>query len=61
MDTINSMELPPGIDSNSKLIILIIGSTGNVGRGILDAFEHCTSFRNAISNGLLEIRADFTI
>nr|ACD54692.1 NmrA family protein-like protein [Adineta vaga] len=59
MESISNNQFPPAIHTNEKLIILIIGSTGNIGRGILDAFQHSTSFQTAINNNLLEIRATF--
>lgn len=55
----SNIQLPRGIHLNSKLIVLIIGSTGNIGRGLLHAFQHSASFQMAINRNLLEVRATF--
>jgi hypothetical protein len=59
MNTQEDIQLPCGIDLNRKLIVLIIGSTGNVGRGVLNAFQSNQAFQLAIKKNLLEIRAVF--
>lgn len=59
MSSKEEIRLPRGIDSNRKLIVLIIGSTGNVGRGVLNAFQSNPAFQLAIEKNLLDIRASF--
>ena len=47
------------MNSNAKLIVLLIGSTGNVGLGILKAFQQSDRYQTAIKNNQLEIRAAY--
>ena len=45
--------------SKSKVIVLLIGATGNVGLGILKAFQQSDRYQTAIRNDQLEIRAAY--
>lgn len=47
------------MNSNAKLIVLLIGSTGNGGLGILNAFQQSDRYQTAIKNDQLEIRAAY--
>ena len=58
-DKNEQIDVPLGIHSNSRLTILIIGSTGNVGSAVLRAIQRSDRFQMAIRSNLLEIRASY--